>query len=105
MLRRYFQITAENGPEIQERVVNHVLELSNMLKDTIPPILSLLGAFPEKTIQRHPASTTGLHNIKIYSIWSIDSAQWTLNSAVAVRLTRQSEYLSVRVRGSRCSSF
>ena len=49
MLRRYFQITAGNGPEeIQERVVNHVLELSNMLKDTIAPILSLLGALPEE---------------------------------------------------------
>ena len=49
MLRRYFQITAGNGPgKIQERVVNHVLELSNMLKDTIAPILSLLGALPEE---------------------------------------------------------
>ena len=59
MLRRYFQITAENGPEeIQERVVNHVLELSNMLKDTIPPILSLLGAFPEESY----SAASGEHN-------------------------------------------
>ena len=49
MLRRYFQIIDGNGrQEIQKRVVNHVLELSDMLKDTIAPILSLLGALPEQ---------------------------------------------------------
>src|SRR6266481_3579002 len=55
MLRRYFQITDRDGSEnIQERVVTQVLELDNMLKDTTPPILSLLGALPEE--QRSPAS-------------------------------------------------
>jgi class 3 adenylate cyclase/tetratricopeptide (TPR) repeat protein len=55
MLRRYFQIIDGNGQqEIQERVVNHVLELSNMLKDIVPPILSLLAALPEESYS--PAS-------------------------------------------------
>ena len=55
MLRQYFQIADREGSEnIQERVVTHILELDNMLKDTIPPILSLLGALPD---ERHsPAS-------------------------------------------------
>ena len=49
MLRRYFQIAdGEGSGNIQERVVEHVLELDNMLKDTIPPILSLLGASPDE---------------------------------------------------------
>jgi len=49
MLRRYFQITdGKAREEIQERVVNHILELSNVLQDTIAPILSLLGALPEE---------------------------------------------------------
>ena len=49
MLRRYFQITDRDGSEnIQERVVTQVLELDNMLKDTTPPILSLLGALPDE---------------------------------------------------------
>ncbi len=49
MLRRYFQIADGEGSEsIQERVVDHVLELDNMLKDTIPPILSLLGVSPDE---------------------------------------------------------
>ena len=55
MLRRYFQITDRDGSEnIQERVVTQVLELDNMLKDTTPPILSLLGALPDE--RRSPAS-------------------------------------------------
>ena len=57
MLRRYFQITDRDGSEnIQERVVTQVLELDNMLKDTTPPILSLLGALPD---ERHPATEGG----------------------------------------------
>ena len=39
---------ANGQREIQERVVNHILELDNMLKDAIPPILSLLGALPDR---------------------------------------------------------
>ena len=55
MLRRYFQITDRDGSEnIQERVVTQVLELDNMLKDTTPPILSLLGALPDE--RRSPTS-------------------------------------------------
>jgi class 3 adenylate cyclase len=49
MLRRYFQISDRDGSEnIQQRVVTQVWELDNMLKDTIPPILSLLGALPDE---------------------------------------------------------
>ncbi len=49
MLRRYFQINEGDGrKEIQERVVTHVSELDNKLRTDVPPILSLLGAFPEK---------------------------------------------------------
>src|SRR5262249_58491423 len=55
MLRRYFQISDRDGSEnIQERVVTQVWELDNMLKDTIPPILSLLGALPDE--RRSPTS-------------------------------------------------
>jgi class 3 adenylate cyclase/tetratricopeptide (TPR) repeat protein len=49
LLRCYFQITDRDESEnIHERVVTHALELDNMLKDTIPPILSLLGALPDE---------------------------------------------------------
>src|SRR5215467_6606631 len=45
MLRHYFQIADGEGIEgIQDRVVMHILELNPLLKDVIPPILSLLGA-------------------------------------------------------------
>src|SRR5262245_31449114 len=48
MSRRYFQIADGAGSEdIREHVVMHILELDNMLKDAIPPILSLLGALAE----------------------------------------------------------
>ena len=59
MLRRYFQIVDRNGQqEVQERVVNHALELSEMLKDTIAPILSLLGALPDQK----PSPASGEHD-------------------------------------------
>src|SRR5262245_2185553 len=49
MLRGYFQIAdGEGSDNIREQVVMHILELDNMLKDAIPPILSLLGALPDK---------------------------------------------------------
>src|SRR5262245_61117022 len=55
MLRRYFQISDRDGSEnIQQRVVTQVWELDNMLKDTIAPILSLLGALPDE--RRSPTS-------------------------------------------------
>jgi class 3 adenylate cyclase/tetratricopeptide (TPR) repeat protein len=54
MLRRYFQIADGEGSEdIREQVVMHILELDNMFKDAISPILSLLGALPD---QVHPAT-------------------------------------------------
>lgn len=59
MLRHYCQIANGEGSEnTRDQVVMHILELDNMLKDAIPPILSLLGALPdEKSI---PAA--GEHN-------------------------------------------
>src|SRR5499433_2374732 len=55
MLRRYFQIADGAGSEdIREHVVMHILELDNMLKDAIPPILSLLGALAEEVHRSGP---------------------------------------------------
>jgi predicted ATPase/class 3 adenylate cyclase len=52
MLRRYFQIADGDGSEsIQDRVMMHILELDKVLRDAIPPILSLLGALPDEV---HP---------------------------------------------------
>jgi len=49
MLRRYFQIAdGEGSDDIRERVMMRILELDGMLKDAIPPILSLLGALPDE---------------------------------------------------------
>jgi class 3 adenylate cyclase/tetratricopeptide (TPR) repeat protein len=54
MLRRYFQIAHGEGSQgIQDRVVTHILELDDMLKDAIPPILSLLGALADEV---HPSA-------------------------------------------------
>ncbi len=51
MLRHYFQIVDGEGSEnIRDQVVTHILELDNMLKDAIPPILSLLGALPDENM-------------------------------------------------------
>ncbi len=57
MLRRYFQIGNEQpGDSIPESVAMHVLELDSTLRDTIAPILSLLGALPndEQLALEHP---------------------------------------------------
>jgi class 3 adenylate cyclase/tetratricopeptide (TPR) repeat protein len=57
MLRRYFQIAdGEGSDDIRERVVMYILELDGMLKDAIPPILSLLGALADEV--HPPASWT-----------------------------------------------
>jgi tetratricopeptide (TPR) repeat protein len=49
MLHRYFQIAdGESNEQICDKVVTHLLELDKKLKDTIPPILSLLGALPDE---------------------------------------------------------
>src|SRR5499426_778841 len=54
LLRRYFQIVdGEGSDNIREQVVMHILELDNILKDVIPPILSLLGALPDEV---HPSA-------------------------------------------------
>src|SRR6266478_3255293 len=54
MLRRYFQIADGAGSErIQDRVMTHILELDDMLKDALLPILSLLGALPDEV---HPSA-------------------------------------------------
>src|SRR5262245_250058 len=54
MLRRYFQIgDGEGSDHICDQVAIHILELDAMLKDAIPPILSLLGALPD---QVHPSA-------------------------------------------------
>jgi tetratricopeptide (TPR) repeat protein len=51
MLRSYFAIGTGQGSEyIRNRVVTHILELDDTLKDVIPPILSLLDALPDDTI-------------------------------------------------------
>jgi class 3 adenylate cyclase/tetratricopeptide (TPR) repeat protein len=48
MLRRYFQIADGEGSEnIRRQVAMHILQLDTVLKDAIPPILSLLGALPD----------------------------------------------------------
>ncbi len=52
MLRRYLAIGhGENSENIRNQVVTHILELDSALKDTIPPILSLLGALPDEKNQ------------------------------------------------------
>src|SRR5262244_648605 len=54
MLRRYFQIVdGEGSDNIRGQVVMRILELDGMLKDAIPPILSLLGALPDEV---HPSA-------------------------------------------------
>jgi class 3 adenylate cyclase/tetratricopeptide (TPR) repeat protein len=54
MLRQYFQIADGEGSEnTRDQVVMHILELDNMLKDAIPPILSLLGALSDEV---HPSA-------------------------------------------------
>jgi class 3 adenylate cyclase/tetratricopeptide (TPR) repeat protein len=59
MLRRYFQITdGDESETIREKVVKHVLELDNTLKDTIPPMLSLLGALPDEM----PSQASGAYD-------------------------------------------
>src|SRR5262249_30086380 len=53
MLRRYFGIGQESD-DIRNRVVNHLLKLDGALKDTIPPVLSLLGAVTEEKTGPEP---------------------------------------------------
>ena len=44
LLRRYFEISEG---DTQSKILNRILELDEMLKDAIPPILALLGALPD----------------------------------------------------------
>src|SRR5262249_45756487 len=49
MLRGYFQIAdGEGSDNIRGQGVMHIWELDNLFKDATPPILSLLGALPDK---------------------------------------------------------
>ena len=49
LLRRYFQIgDGENSKNIRNQVVTRILELDSKLKDTIPPVLSLLDALSDE---------------------------------------------------------
>ena len=60
MLRRYFQIADGDGSEsIQDRVMMHILELDKVLKEVLPPILSLLGALPDEV---HPSAAMAQFN-------------------------------------------
>jgi len=60
MLCRYFQITDGEGSErIQDRVMTHILELDKVLKEALPPILSLLGALPDEV---HPSAALAEFN-------------------------------------------
>jgi len=48
LLQRYFQVeAADDSQRVRERVIGKVLALDEQLRETIPPILSLLGALPE----------------------------------------------------------
>ena len=50
MLRRYFQIAdGEGSQNARNRAVMHIVEVDSMLKDAIPPILSLLNALPDQS--------------------------------------------------------
>ena len=85
MLRHYFQIVDGEGSEnIREQVVMHILELDKMLKDAIPPILSLLGALPEEV-----SSVGGIGAIQrgCRRDGTIPS-RWTPNSAAVYTLTQ-----------------
>ncbi|MCM3902513.1 MAG: AAA family ATPase, partial [Pyrinomonadaceae bacterium] len=67
MLRRYFQIADREGSEnIRDQVVMHIVELDGMLKDAIPPILSLLGALPDASnspVADQRNSSSGLQDV------------------------------------------
>src|SRR4030095_12220358 len=43
----------EGSERIQDRVMTHILELNKVLKEVLPPILSLLGALPDEV---HPSA-------------------------------------------------
>jgi class 3 adenylate cyclase/tetratricopeptide (TPR) repeat protein len=48
LLRRYFEISEGDGTEsILSKILNRTLELDEMLKDAIPPILALLSSLPD----------------------------------------------------------
>jgi class 3 adenylate cyclase/tetratricopeptide (TPR) repeat protein len=48
LLRRYFEISAREETESSEsKILNRILELDEMLKDAVPPILALLGNLPD----------------------------------------------------------
>jgi class 3 adenylate cyclase/tetratricopeptide (TPR) repeat protein len=51
LLRHYFGIGPDEGSDdIQSRVMTQILELDSALKNAVAPLLSLLGALPDKKI-------------------------------------------------------
>ena len=99
MLRHYFQIVDGEGSEnIRDQVVMHILELDNMLKDAIPPILSLLGALPDEKITPPADGHNGLIRLQdigemIKHFLSMDPQQRRRHTLDAVKrvLIRESQ--------------
>ena len=99
MLRHYLQIVdGEGSDNIRDRVVTQILALDNMLKDAIPPILSLLGALPDENITPATDEHNGRMQVKdigemIKHFNSMDPQQrrrYTLNAVKRV-LIRESQ--------------
>jgi tetratricopeptide (TPR) repeat protein len=106
MLRRYFQIAdEENSEKIRDQVIIHILQLDNMLKDAIAPILSLLGVLKDETnggSERGPDWLTQLQDIgeTIRRFNSMDPQQrrrYTLDAIkrICVRESRRQNLLLV----------
>jgi predicted ATPase len=99
MLRHYFQIVDGEGIEnIRDQVVMHILELDNMLKDAILPILSLLGALPDEKITLPADGHNGLVRLQdigemIKHFYSMDPQQRRRHTLDAVKrvLIRESQ--------------
>jgi class 3 adenylate cyclase/tetratricopeptide (TPR) repeat protein len=99
MLRHYFQIVDGEGSEnVRDQVVMHIFELDNMLKDAIPPILSLLGALPDEKITPPSDGHNGLVRLQdiggmIKHFYSMDPQQRRRHTLDAVKrvLIRESQ--------------
>jgi class 3 adenylate cyclase/tetratricopeptide (TPR) repeat protein len=99
MLRHYFQIVDGEGIEnIRDQVVMHILELDNMLKDAILPILSLLDALPDEKITLPADGHNGLVRLQdigemIKHFYSMDPQQRRRHTLDAVKrvLIRESQ--------------
>jgi predicted ATPase len=70
MLRRYFQIGAgEDKEQVRDRVMTRVLDLDTSLKDTIPPILSLLDSLPDEKLS--PLERNGASPVQAMDIGEV----------------------------------